>query len=166
MLEAACPLQAYRACECPSGHRIFDHAEAKLPKQGDSFRIGSRSTLTEKSPECANQQHNGRKHSQDAQFVDDTPRRLRGPYQQPVGDRSLARNGQAARYGYDFRPPGDRSEEQSFRGSASTLIARRSLRTSATDLDSECSRSAMADAVRHSARCNNMNTVAKKIAAR
>jgi hypothetical protein len=52
MLEAACPLQAYRACECPSGHRIFDHAEAKLPKQGDSFRIGSRSTLTEKSPKA------------------------------------------------------------------------------------------------------------------
>ncbi len=47
------------------------------------------------------------------------------------------------------------------------LIARRSLRPSATGLDSEWSRSVMADAVRHSTRCSkNMNTVAKKIAAR
>ena len=39
MLEAACLLQAHRACEYPLGDRIVDHAEAKLPEQGDSFRI-------------------------------------------------------------------------------------------------------------------------------
>ena len=31
--------QAYRAREYPLGHRIFYHAEAKLPEQSDSFRV-------------------------------------------------------------------------------------------------------------------------------
>lgn len=37
--EAAGLLQAHRACEYPLGHRIVDQAEAKLPEQGDGFRI-------------------------------------------------------------------------------------------------------------------------------
>jgi hypothetical protein len=36
MLEAACLLQADRAREYSLAHRIFDHAEAKLPEYGAS----------------------------------------------------------------------------------------------------------------------------------